>query len=320
MTIAGYATGAHLGIVYVRGEYYMSIARIQKAIKDATDYGLLGKDVLGTGFQFDIEVYRGGGAYVCGEEFALLESIENQRGEPRNKPPFPPQHGLFGKPTVVNNVETFANVPPILLNGSDWFKSFGTPSSAGTKVFSLSGNIVNRGIVEAPLGITLRKLIYDFGGGIKGGKRIGFVQTGGSAGTVLTDKYLDTPLDFASMKNSNVSIGSGVILVASEDIPLLPFLEEVAHFFWHESCGKCTPCREGTRQVKTIMEALSSRTAGPDAIGRLGRLLNTLNTTSFCGLGQAVPLAFESALRNFPEVFDQALAESHLPEVCQEEA
>jgi NADH-quinone oxidoreductase subunit F len=320
MTIAGYATGAHVGIVYVRGEYFMSIARIRKAIKDAAEYGLLGKDVLGTGFQFDIEVYRGGGAYVCGEEFALLESIENQRGEPRNKPPFPPQHGLFGKPTVVNNVETFANVPPILLNGSDWFKSFGTPSSAGTKVFSLSGDIVNRGIVEAPLGITLRELIYDFGGGLKGGKRIGFIQTGGSAGTVLTDKYLDTPLDFASMKTSNLSIGSGVILVASEDVPLLPFLEEVAHFFWHESCGKCTPCREGTRQVKTIMEALASRTARPDANRQLGRLLTTLSNTSFCGLGQAVPLAFESALRNFPEVFDRALAESHVPEACQEEA
>ncbi|MCX6086580.1 MAG: NADP oxidoreductase [Caldiserica bacterium] len=320
MTIAAYATGAHVGIVYVRGEYFMSIARLKKAIKDATEYGLLGKDILGTGFQFDIEVYRGGGAYVCGEEFAMLESIENRRGEPRNKPPFPPQHGLFGKPTVVNNVETFANVPPILLNGSDWFKSFGTPSSAGTKVFSLSGDIVNRGIVEAPFGVTLRELVYTFGGGVKGGKHIGFIQTGGSAGTVLSDKYLDIPLDFASMKAYNVSIGSGVILVASNDVPLLPFLAEVAHFFWHESCGKCTPCREGTLQIKAIMDSLVNRTADPASLQRLGMLQNLLSDTSFCGLGQAVPLAFESALRNFPEVFDQALAESHVPEASPEEA
>lgn len=318
MTIAGYATGARVGIVYVRGEYFMSIARLKKAIADATAYGLLGDDILGTGCTFNLEVYRGGGAYVCGEEFALLESIENQRGEPRNKPPFPPQQGLFGKPTVVNNVETFANVPPILLNGSEWFTSFGTPSSAGTKVFSLSGNIVNRGIVEAPMGTTLRELIYDFGGGLTGGRHIGFIQTGGSAGTIVSERDLDTPLDFASMKTSNVSLGSGVILVASEDVPLLPFLAEVAHFFWHESCGRCTPCREGTLQVKAIMNALVNRTADPAALERLGRLLNTLTNTSFCGLGQAVPLAFASALRNFPDVFAQALAESHVPEACEE--
>ncbi len=319
MAIAGYATGAHVGIVYVRGEYFMSIARLKKAIKDAESYGLLGKDILGTGFDFDIEVYRGGGAYVCGEEFALLESIENRRGTPRNKPPFPPQHGLFGKPTVVNNVETFANVPPILLNGSEWFKSFGTPSSTGTKVFSLSGDVVNRGIVEAPFGVTLRELIYDFGGGVKGGKRIGFIQTGGSAGTVLSDKYLDVPLDYASMKAYNVSIGSGVILVASDEVPILPFLAEVAHFFWHESCGKCTPCREGTLQIKTIMDSLVERTADPDSLRRLGSLLSLLNDTSFCGLGQAAPLAFESALRNFRSDFEYALAESHVPEVCADE-
>lgn len=319
MTIAGYATGAHVGIVYIRGEYFMSISRFKKAVKDAQAYGLLGDNILGTGFAFDIEVYRGGGAYVCGEEFALLESIENRRGTPRNKPPFPPQVGLFGKPTLVNNVETFANIPPILLNGSEWFKSFGTPSSTGTKVFSLSGDIVNRGIVEAPFGVTLRELVYDFGGGVKTGKHIGFIQTGGSAGTVLSDKYLDIPLDFASMKAYNVSIGSGVILVASNDVPLLPFLAEVAHFFWHESCGKCTPCREGTLQIKAIMDSLVNRTADPASLQRLGVLLNLLSDTSFCGLGQAAPLAFESALRNFPGEFDTALAESHVPEVCQEE-
>lgn len=320
MTIAGYATGAHIGIVYVRGEYLLSIARLKKAIRDARAYGLLGDDILGTGFSFDLEVYKGGGAYVCGEEFALLESIENRRGTPRNKPPFPPQQGLFGKPTVVNNVETFANIPPILLNGSDWFKSFGTAASTGTKVFSLSGDVVNRGIVEAPFGTTLRELIYDFGGGIKGGKRLGFVQTGGSAGTVLSDKYLDIPLDYASMKAFNVSIGSGVVLVASENVPLLPFLAEVAHFFWHESCGKCTPCREGTLQIKTIMESLVNRTASPDCLQHLTQLLGLLGDTSFCGLGQAVPMAFESALRNFSEEFEHAVAESHVPETCIDEA
>mgnify|MGYP001765593290 FL=1 len=320
MTIAGYATGARTGIVYIRGEYVLSIARLKKAIGDAHEYGLLGDDILGTGFSFDIEVYRGGGAYVCGEEFALLESIENKRGTPRNKPPFPPQVGLFGKPTVVNNVETFANIPPILLNGSEWFKSFGTAGSTGTKVFSLSGDVVNRGIVEAPLGVTLRELIYDFGGGVKGGKRIGFIQTGGSAGTVVSDKYLDVPLDFASMKAYNVSIGSGVVLVASQDVPLLPFLAEVAHFFWHESCGKCTPCREGTLQLKWMMDSLVNRTAAPDTLERLARLLALLNDTSFCGLGQAVPLAFESAVRNFRSEFEVALGESHVPEPSQEEA
>ncbi|MGB9667221.1 MAG: NADH-ubiquinone oxidoreductase-F iron-sulfur binding region domain-containing protein, partial [Candidatus Cryosericum sp.] len=178
---------------------------------------------------------------------------------------------------------------------------------------------VNRGIVEAPMGTTLRELVYDFGGGITGGRRLGFLQTGGSAGTVVSERELDTPLDFASMKTSGVSLGSGVILVASEEVPLLPFLAEVAHFFWHESCGKCTPCREGTLQVKAIMDALVDRTADPRALERLRRLLNTLTNTSFCGLGQAVPLAFESALRTFPSVFEQALAESHVPEPREEE-
>ncbi len=318
MTIAGYAVGAHVGIIYVRGEYGLSIARLKNAIEDAQRYGLLGNNILGTGFSFELEIYRGGGAYVCGEEFALLESIENKRGTPRIKPPYPPEKGLFGKPTLINNVETLANIPPIVLNGSEWFRSFGTASSSGTKVFSLSGDVVNRGIVEAPFGVTLRELIYDFGGGVKGGKRIGFIQTGGSAGTVLSDKYLDIPLDYASMKAYNVSLGSGVILVASVDVPLLPFLAEVAHFFWHESCGKCTPCREGTFQIKVIMDALVGRTADPDVLNRLGRLLNLLNDTSFCGLGQAVPLAFESALRNFKEEFENALLESHVPEVCEE--
>ncbi|HWQ22194.1 MAG TPA: NADH-ubiquinone oxidoreductase-F iron-sulfur binding region domain-containing protein, partial [Clostridia bacterium] len=178
----------------------------------------------------------------------------------------------------------------------------------------------NRGIVEAPFGVTLRELIYDFGGGVKGGKRIGFIQTGGSAGTVLSDKYLDIPLDFASMKAFNVSIGSGVILVASDEVPLLPFLAEVAHFFWHESCGKCTPCREGTLQIKAIMDSLVNRTADPASLQRLGSLLSLLTDTSFCGLGQAAPLAFESSLRNFRGEFETALAESHVPDVCQEEA
>jgi len=318
MAIAGYAVGAHIGIIYVRGEYALSIARLRKAIDDARGYGLLGDNILGTGFRFELEIYRGGGAYVCGEEFALLESIENKRGTPRNKPPFPTEKGLFGKPTLINNVETFANVPPILLNGSDWFLSFGTAGSSGTKVFSLSGDVANRGIVEAPFGVTLRELIYDFGGGIKGGKRIGFIQTGGSAGTVLSDKYLDIPLDYAAMRAYNVSLGSGVVLVASTDVPLLPFLAEVAHFFRHESCGKCTPCREGTLQISAIMESLVNRTADPDALHRLGMLLNLLSDTSFCGLGQAVPLAFESALRNFRDDFENALAESHVPEACEE--
>jgi NADH:ubiquinone oxidoreductase subunit F (NADH-binding)/NADH:ubiquinone oxidoreductase subunit E len=319
MAIAGYAVGARIGIVYIRGEYALSIARVKKAISDARAQGLLGENILGKGFSFDIEVYSGGGAYVCGEEFALLESIENKRGTPRSKPPFPPEKGLFGKPTLINNVETLANIPPILQKGSEWFKSIGTPSSAGTKVFSLSGDLVNRGAVEAPFGVTLRQIIEDFGGGVRDGKRIGFIQTGGSAGTVLSSKYLDIPLDFASMKAYNVSIGSGVVLVASEDVPLLPFLDEVAHFFHHESCGKCTPCREGTLQVKAIIDSLVNRTADPQALSRLHKLLDLLVDTSFCGLGQAAPLAFDSALRNFPEVFEQALGESHAPEACGEE-
>ncbi|MDI3472224.1 MAG: NADP-reducing hydrogenase subunit HndC [Thermotogaceae bacterium] len=303
MTIAGYAVGATKGYIYIRGEYYGSIQNIQKAIKDAYEYGLLGEDILGSGFTFHLAVRLGAGAYVCGEETALMESIEGKAGRPRLKPPYPPVSGLYSKPTVINNVETFVNVPQIILNGADWFKSIGTESSPGTKVFSLCGNIVNRGIVEAPMGTTVRDLIYKFGGGIANGKALKMVQTGGTAGTFIGPDKLDVPLDFDSMKNYGVSLGSGVILVIDEDNCAVDVLKNAMEFFEHESCGKCTPCREGTKMLVHMLNDISKGKGKREYLDAMKNIASTMLDSAFCGLGQSVPVPLNSMLNNFEAEF-----------------
>lgn len=257
MIIAGYAVGATKGYIYIRGEYHSSIEILKKAVEQAYEYGFLGENILGSGFNFDLKIRLGAGAYVAGEETALIESIEGKPARPRLKPPYPPTFGLFGKPTVVNNVETFVNVPRIIMNGAEWFKKFGTESSPGTKVFSLVGNVVRKGIVEVPMGVTVRDLIFKFGGGIEGGRKLKVVQTGGSAGTFIGPDKLDVPLDFDSYAKYGVSLGSGVILVADETHCVVDLALTVMRFFEHESCGKCTPCREGTRMIVNILERIS---------------------------------------------------------------
>lgn len=318
MIICGYAVGATKGYIYIRGEYYGSVDNIQKAIKDAYEYGFLGKDIMGSGFNFDLTVRLGAGAYICGEETALLESIEGKSGRPRLKPPYPPTNGLFGKPTVINNVETFANVPPIILNGPDWFRSFGTAGSPGTKVYSLVGNVVRRGIVEVPMGTTVRDLIYRFGGGLIGGKDLYMVQTGGTAGTFIGINKLDAPLDYDSFKNYGVSIGSGVILAMSDDVCPVDVALNTMQFFMHESCGKCTPCREGTRLAVQILDKMSKGQGKLEDLETLKQIASVTQEASLCGLGQSINVPLLSIIENFKEDFVEHIKASSCPHnVCR---
>ena len=318
MIIAGYAVGATKGYIYIRGEYYGSIDTIRKAIEDAYEYGFLGKDILGSGFSFDLSVRLGAGAYVAGEETALIESIEGKPAKPRLKPPYPPTFGLFGKPTVVNNVETFVNVPRIILKGADWFKSFGTESSPGTKVFSLVGNVVKKGIVEVPLGTTVRDLIFKFGGGVEGGKKLKIVQTGGTAGTFIGPDKLDVPLDYDSYQNYGVSLGSGVILVADETHCAVDLALNTMRFYEHESCGKCTPCREGTKLAVQILERISKGQGKKEDLELLREIAKAAGETSFCGLGQSIPVPLLSILENFKEEFEAHIDAERCPAgVCK---
>lgn len=311
MAIAAYAVGANKGYIYIRGEYYESIRNIRKAIEDAYEYGLLGDNIMGTNFSFHVSVRLGAGAYICGEETALMESIEGKAGRPRLKPPYPPVSGLFGKPTVINNVETFANVAPIILKGADWFRSMGTESSPGTKVFTLVGNVVNRGLVEVPMGTTVRELIYVFGGGVEGGRKLKMVQTGGTAGTFIGPDKLDTPLDYDSFTKYGVSIGSGVILVVDDRSCAVDIAKNVLGFFAHESCGKCSPCREGTRVALQTFDRLSRGLAKKEEVEHLWTLADVMQQASLCGLGQSVPVPMRSLLQNFNDEM-----EAHLEREC----
>ena len=318
MIIAGYAVGATKGYIYIRGEYYGSIDTIRKAIEDAYEYGFLGENILGSGFSFDLSVRLGAGAYVAGEETALIESIEGKPAKPRLKPPYPPTFGLFGKPTVVNNVETFVNVPRIILKGADWFKSFGTESSPGTKVFSLVGNVVKKGIVEVPLGTTVRDLIFKFGGGVEGGRKLKIVQTGGTAGTFIDPDKLDVPLDYDSYQNYGVSLGSGVILVADETHCAVDLALNTMRFYEHESCGKCTPCREGTKLAVQILERISKGQGKKEDLELLREIAKAAGETSFCGLGQSIPVPLLSILENFKEEFEAHIGAERCPAgVCK---
>ncbi|AKI96911.1 NADH-quinone oxidoreductase subunit NuoF [Kosmotoga pacifica] len=318
MLIAGYAVGANKGYVYIRGEYYESVDNLRTAISQAYEYGLLGDNILGSGFSFDLTVRLGAGAYVCGEETALIESIEGKAGRPRLKPPYPPVKGLFQKPTVVNNVETFASVPAILLNGSNWFKSIGTPSSPGTKVFSLCGNLVRRGIVEAPMGTTVADLIYKYGGGIEGGKKLKMVQTGGAAGTFIKAEEISAPMDFDSFKTHGASLGSGVILAIDDSHCAVDVALNLMEFFAHESCGKCTPCREGTRLIVNMLKEFSKGRGSHEMLDNLYNVAYTMQNSAFCGLGQSVPVPLTSLLDRFRDEFEAHIDALECPSgVCK---
>ncbi|ACZ18389.1 NADH dehydrogenase (quinone) [Thermanaerovibrio acidaminovorans DSM 6589] len=305
MAICGYAIGATKGMVYIRAEYPLAVKRLQKAIEDAREVGLLGKDILGSGFDFDVELRYGAGAFVCGEETALIQSLEGNRGEPVSKPPFPAERGFYGKPSNVNNVETFACVPPIILKGADWFASIGTEKSKGTKVFALAGKVNNVGLVEVPMGITLREVIYDIGGGIRDGRKFKAVQTGGPSGGCLTEKHLDTPIDFDTLLEAGSMMGSGGMIVMDEDNCMVSVAKFYLEFTVEESCGKCTPCRVGNRRMLEMLDKICQGKATRDDLNRLRELALIIKDTSLCGLGQTAPNPVLSTLDNF---FDEYLA------------
>lgn len=303
MAICGYAIGATKGKVYIRAEYPLAIKRLKKAIDDAREYGLLGTDIMGTGFDFDIELTLGAGAFVCGEETALIHSMEGGRGEPTTKPPFPAEAGYWSKPTNVNNVETFANVPVIMLKGADWFSQIGTEKSKGTKVFALAGKINNVGLIEVPMGTTLREVIYDIGGGIKDGKKFKAVQTGGPSGGCLTDKDLDTPIDFDNLIAKGSMMGSGGMIVMDEDDCMPAVAKFYLEFTEEESCGKCTPCRVGTKRLSELLQDITSGKGTPEHIEELKRLSTVIKDTALCGLGQTAPNPVLSTLEAFGDEY-----------------
>ena len=315
MMIAGVATGATEGYIYVRAEYPLAVKRLQTAIEKATEVGLLGDDIMGSGFCFHMHINRGAGAFVCGKGSALTASIEGKRGMPRVKPPRTVDQGLWGKPTVLNNVETFANVPGIIRQGAGWYKGIGTDASSGTKTFALTGNVVNTGLVEVPMGTTLREVIFDIGGGIPDGKKFKAVQIGGPSGGCLTEEHLDVPMDFDSLKKLGAIIGSGGLVVMDEDTCMV----EVARFFMNftrnESCGKCTPCREGTKRMLETLERIISNEGSMEDLELLEALSDTITDTALCGLGQTACKPVMSTLKNFRQDYLRHVVDKHCP-IC----
>jgi len=299
MAICGYCIGADTGLIYIRAEYPLAIQRLKVAIAQAREYGLLGKDIFGTGFNFDIELKYGAGAFVCGEETALIHSMEGHRGEPTLKPPFPSVSGYLGKPTNVNNVETFANIPVILLKGSAWFSSIGTEKSKGTKVFALAGKINNVGLIEVPMGTTLREVIFEIGGGIKNGRKFKAVQTGGPSGGCLTEKHLDLPIDYESLVANGSMMGSGGMIVLDEDDCMVSIAKYFLDFTVEESCGKCSPCRIGNKRLYELLDKICKGNGVADDLTRLKNLGLVIKDTSLCGLGQSSPNPVLSTLENF---------------------
>lgn len=299
MAIAAYAVGAQKGFVYVRAEYPIAVERLSIAIKQAKEYGLLGDDIFGTGFNFDLEIRLGAGAFVCGEETALIASIEGFRGMPRPRPPFPAEKGIFGMPTLLNNVETYANVPRIILNGADWFAGIGTEGSKGTKVFALGGKINNTGLVEVPMGTTLREVIYDIGGGIPNGKKFKAVQTGGPSGGCITEEMLDTEIDYDNLTALGSMMGSGGMIVMDEDNCMVDIARFFLDFTVEESCGKCVPCREGTKRMMEILNRICEGKGTLEDLDKLEDLATTITESSLCGLGQTAANPVVSTLKNF---------------------
>ncbi|MDD8051379.1 MAG: NADH-ubiquinone oxidoreductase-F iron-sulfur binding region domain-containing protein [Verrucomicrobiota bacterium] len=318
MAIAGYAIGATIGTVYIRAEYPLAIQRLLKAIEDARAIGFLGKDLFGSGFDFDIELKYGAGAFVCGEETALIHSMEGKRGEPTVKPPFPAQSGYWGKPTVVNNVETFANIPAIIVKGAEWFNTIGTEKSKGTKVFALAGKIRNTGLIEVPMGTTLREVIYDIGGGIVGGKAFKAVQTGGPSGGALTYKDLDVAIDYDSLIQRGSMMGSGGMIVMDEDDCMVSIAKFFLDFTMDETCGKCTPCRIGSKRLYEILEKTTLGKATMEDMDTLKSLSNAIKDTALCGLGQTMPNPVLSTMRVFEDEYRAHVIDHKCPAgVCR---
>ena len=305
MEIAGFAIGAQKGFIYVRAEYPIAVQRLKIAIEQARNYGILGKNIFGTDFSFDIEIRLGAGAFVCGEETALLESIEGKRGQPRVKPPYPAQVGLWGKPTLINNVETYANIAQIILKGPEWYSSIGTENSKGTKVFALGGNVNNVGLVEVPMGTTLREIVYDIGGGIPNGRDFKAAQTGGPSGGCIPKEHLDTPIDYESLKQIGSMMGSGGLIVMDDTKCMVCLAKFYLQFTVSESCGKCTPCRIGTKRMLEILERLCSGEGEEYDIYRLEKLAVNIQKSSICGLGQSAPNPLISTLKYFRDEFRQ---------------
>lgn len=314
----GYAIGSQQGYIYVRAEYPIAVKRLRIAIDQAREAGMLGKDIFGTGFNFDIDLRLGSGAFVCGEETALMTSIEGCRGEPRPRPPFPAIKGLFGKPTILNNVETLANVCQIILNGPEWFASMGTEKSKGTKVFALGGKINNTGLVEIPMGTTLREIIYDIGGGIPNGKKFKAAQTGGPSGGCIPAEHLDIPIDYDNLIAIGSMMGSGGMIVMDEDNCMVNIAKFFLEFTVDESCGKCPPCRIGTRRMLEILDRITHGKGEDGDIEKLEKLAKNIKASALCGLGQTAPNPVLSTLRYFRDEYEAHIYEKRCPAgVCK---
>ncbi len=299
LAIAAYTVGADEGYIYIRGEYNLAQERVTKAIKQAKEMGFLGENIFGTDFSFDLHVHSGAGAYICGEETALIESIEGKRGEPRARPPYPTTNGLWSKPTLVNNVETLANVPPIIRNGAEWYRGFGTPSSPGTKVYTILGNVNVTGLIEVPMGITLREVIAIYGKGMKNGKNLKLAQTGGSSGSIVPASLQDTPMDFDSFAKAGVALGSGALLICDSDTCVIDLAKVLLNFFRKESCGKCTPCRIGNQRAHQILTNISEGTGRMQDLDDLLQLSENLYQLSNCGLGQTAGAPIRDILNHY---------------------
>ena len=318
MAIAGYAVGANQGYIYVRAEYPIAVNRLNIAIESAKEYGLLGKNIFDTGFDFDLEIRLGAGAFVCGEETALMTSIEGHRGEPRPRPPFPAVKGLWGKPTILNNVETYANIPQIILNGPEWFTSIGTEKSKGTKVFAIGGKINNTGLVEIPMGTTLREVVYEIGGGIPGGKEFKAAQTGGPSGGCIPASHIDTPIDYDSLIQLGSMMGSGGLIVMDEDTCMVDIAKFFLEFTVDESCGKCPPCRIGTKRMYEILERITDGKGEEGDIEKLEVLAKNIKASALCGLGQTAPNPVLSTLKYFRDEYVAHVRDKKCPAgVCK---
>lgn len=313
MAIAAFAIGADEGYIYVRAEYPLAIKRLRKAIADAEAAGLLGKNIMGTDFSFELHIKEGAGAFVCGEETALMASIEGERGMPRSKPPFPAYKGLFGRPTLINNVETLANVPVILLNGASWFNSFGTEKSKGTKTFALTGEVKNTGLIEVPMGTTLREIVFDIGGGIRGDKKFKAVQIGGPSGGCLTEEHLDMPMDYDNLIKAGAMVGSGGLVVLNEDTCIVEIARFFMNFTQNESCGKCVPCREGTKQMLKILEKIVAGRGEMEDLDTLEELAIAVKDGSLCGLGKTAPNPVLSTLKYFRDEYIAHIRDKKCP-------
>ena len=318
MAIAGYAIGANQGYIYVRAEYPIAVQRLKIAIQQAREYGLLGKNIFGTDFSFDIDIRLGAGAFVCGEETALMTSIEGKRGEPRTRPPFPAVKGLWEKPTILNNVETYANIPVIILKGADWFNKIGTEKSKGTKVFAVGGKINNTGLVEIPMGTTLREVIYDIGGGIPNGKKFKAAQTGGPSGGCIPASHIDVPIDYDNLLELGSMMGSGGMIIMDEDNCMVDIAKFFLEFTVDESCGKCPPCRIGTKRMYEILDRITSGKGEEGDIEKLETLANNIKQSALCGLGQTAPNPVLSTLRYFRDEYEAHVKEHRCPAgVCK---